>query len=85
MELEQDQGIPEALLARPLLKNTQLQSRPLQLVFDAQTNGWNPASFHQAVDGKGAAIVIAETAEGKVCGGYNPKGWASLGGASTLR
>jgi hypothetical protein len=33
------------------------------------------------VDGKGAAIVIATTWDGKIVGGYNPKGWASLGGA----
>ena len=49
--LEEDQALPEALLSRPLLKNTQLQSRPLQLVYDANKNGWNPGAFHQAVDG----------------------------------
>ncbi|KAL3921508.1 MAG: hypothetical protein SGILL_002713, partial [Bacillariaceae sp.] len=54
---------------------------PLQLVYDAQKKGWNPTAFHQAVDGKGASVVIAETVEGNVCGGYNPKGWSSLGGA----
>ena len=78
-ELEEDQAISESLLVRPLLKNTQLQTRPLQLVYDANKDGWNPAAFHQKVDGKGAAVVVAETAEGKICGGYNPKGWASLG------
>jgi hypothetical protein len=41
----------------------------------------NLSVFLEAVDGKGAALVIAETAEGKICGGYNPKGFTSLGGA----
>ncbi len=77
----EDEGIPEALLVRPLLKNTQLQSRPLQLVYDANRDGWNPASFHNAVDGKGASVVLATTKDGSRCGGYNPKGYASLGGA----
>jgi hypothetical protein len=76
------------LLVRPLLKNTQLQNRPLQLVYNAEHHGWNAAAFHQRVDGKGAAIVLAKTAPSSangggniLVGGYNPKGWASLGGA----
>ena len=77
----EDEAIPEALLVRPLLKNTQLQSRPLQLVYDANRDGWNPASFHNAVDGKSASVVLATAKDGSQCGGYNPKGYASLGGA----
>ena len=80
--VEEDNELPAVYkLVRPLLRNTQLQSRPLQLVFDANKDGWDPASFHSKVDGKGAAVVIARTAGGSICGGYNPKGWASLGGA----
>jgi hypothetical protein len=81
INLEEDKSCEEAKIARPLLKNTQLESRPLQLVYNAETNGWNPAAFHQAVDGKGASMVLAKTKFGQLCGGYNPKGWASLGGA----
>jgi hypothetical protein len=81
VQVAQDEIIPEALLVRPLLKNTQLQSRALLLVYDANKDGWDPLSFHRAVDGKGAAVVVAKTVAGKVCGGYNPKGFASLGGA----
>lgn len=77
----EDEAIPEALLVRPLLKNTQLQSRPLQLVYDANKDGWNPTSFHNAVDGKGASVILATAKDGSQCGGYNPKGYASLGGA----
>lgn len=76
-----DENLAEAKIVRPLLKNTQLESRELRLVYDANKNGWNANSFHQAVDGKGAAVVLAKTRKGKKCGGYNPKGWASLGGA----
>ena len=71
----------EASTVRPLLKQTQLENRPLQLVYDASRDGWNPESFHRAVDGKGAAIVLATTNAGEKIGGYNPKGWASTGGA----
>lgn len=77
----EDEAISEALLVRPLLKNTQLQSRPLQLVYDANRDGWNPRSFHNAVDGKGASVVLATAKDGSRCGGYNPKEYASLGGA----
>jgi len=80
-ELPEDATIPEAMLVRPLLKNTQLQSRPLQLVYEATKDGWNPAAFHKAVDGKGASLVLATDRYGRFYGGYNPKGNASLGGA----
>jgi len=79
--VEDDEHSAEATLIRPILKNTQLESRALQLVYDANQNGWNPRAFHSAVDGKGAAVVLAKTRDGRICGGYNPKGWASLGGA----
>jgi len=79
--LEEDEVLPEAKLVRQLLKNTQLESRELQLVYDANLQGWDSRTFHAAVDGKGAAIVVIKTSDGRICGGYNPKGWASLGGA----
>eukprot|EP00536_Pseudo-nitzschia_multiseries_P012719 jgi/Psemu1/209461/e_gw1.500.9.1 len=81
VELEEDATLPEAKIVRQLLKNTQLESRALQLVYDGNRDGWNPTSFHSAVDGKGAAVVIATDRSGKICGGYNPKGQSSLGGA----
>lgn len=77
----QDQSLPEAQMVRPLLKNTQLESRPLEIAYDANQDGWDPASFHRAVDGLGAQVVLATTSDGTLCGGYNPKGNASLGGA----
>jgi len=71
----------DAAMVRPLLKQTQLESRALQVVYDAVKQGWNTKSFHSAVDGKGAAVILATTSDNRVIGGYNPKGWASLGGA----
>jgi hypothetical protein len=102
--VREDDDLPEATLVRPLLKNTQLQSRPLKLVYSCMTTTssnnnskdasassplWNPRSFHSAVDGRGAAVVIATittdrngtSTSSRMVGGYNPKGWASLGGA----
>mmetsp|Transcript_9518 Transcript_9518/g.14004 ORF Transcript_9518/g.14004 Transcript_9518/m.14004 type:complete len:207 (-) Transcript_9518:693-1313(-) len=86
----------EIKIIRPLLKHTMLESRALQIVYDAELHGWDPRSFHERVDGKGAAVVIATYLEQgdtsgagsgsgsckvRVVGGYNPKGWSSNGGA----
>ena len=77
--------LKEAQLIRPVLKQTMLKSRPLQLVYDANLYGWDAHSFHQRVDGKGGAIVVAtyqsNASETVSVGGYNPKGWSSNGGA----
>jgi hypothetical protein len=70
----------DARTVRPLLKNTQLECRPLKVVYDANWQGYDAKTFHKAVDGKGAAIVLCR-AKGQVFGGYNPKGWSSNGGA----
>lgn len=66
---------------RPLLKNTNLETRALKLTYDANRNGWNAPAFHNAVDKKGGAIVACTTTNGLVCGGYNPKGWVGYGEA----
>lgn len=70
-----------AAYVRPLLKSTQLERRPLRLVYDASRDGWSPEAFHRSVDGRGAAVVVARAVDGRTVGGYNPKGWASTGGA----
>lgn len=71
-------GLPG--FVRPVLKQTQLENRKLQVVYDANKDGYNAQVFHKKVDGKGAAVVLAKVA-GKWIGGYNPRGWASLGGS----
>lgn len=43
-------------------------------------DGWKCSDFHRKVDNKGAALVVARTRGGAVCGGYNPDGaWAGGG------
>lgn len=72
----------DARIVRPLLKQTQLENRPLRLAFDARKQGWNARAFHRAVDGKGAAIIIAKGKDSPLLfGGYNPKGWSGMSGA----
>jgi hypothetical protein len=78
----EDAMLKDAELVRPLLKNTQLESRPLQIAYDANKDRWDPSSFHRGVDAKGATIIIArEVKEGRLFGGYNPKGFCSFGGS----
>ncbi|KAK9833144.1 hypothetical protein WJX74_008552 [Apatococcus lobatus] len=64
---------------RPLLANTSLAQLPLRKAYDAATNGWSASSFHEKVDGFGAAVVWAESAGGALFGGFNPRGWIGLG------
>jgi hypothetical protein len=83
-----DVGLPfefgVASTVRPLLKQTQLESRPLQVAYDANKHGYSAQTFHQKVDGKGAAVILCK-AQGKWFGAYNPRGWASLGGSRPSR
>ena len=72
---------PEMAGLRPLLKNTNLETRGLRLTFDANKNGWDATKFHQAVDKQGPALVVCQTRQGLMCGGYNPKGWVGYGEA----
>ena len=66
---------------RPLLKNTNLESRGLRLTYDANRDGWDPTAFHSKVDKQGGGIVLCTTKSGLKCGGYNPKGWVGYGEA----
>ncbi len=71
----------EMKIIRPFLKNTNLENRALQLTYDASRDGWDAASFHNAVDKKGGGVVLCQTERGLICGGYNPKGWVGYGEA----
>lgn len=73
-------GFGPETLVYPLLKQTQLQDRKLKVIYNAKKDGWDTQSFHRMVDGKGASVVLAKV-RGQWIGGYNPRGWASLGGA----
>ena len=65
----------EMALLRPLLKNTNLETRKLKLTYDGNRDGFDPITFHSKVDKLGGAIVLCTTRMGIKCGGYNPKGW----------
>lgn len=71
----------EMALLRPLLKNTNLETRNLRLTYDANRDGFDPVTFHSKVDKQGGAIVFCTTRAGIQCGGYNPKGWVGYGEA----
>lgn len=72
---------PEMKQIRPLLKNTNLETRALKLTYDANRDGWDAEKFHALVDKKGGAVVLCTTRMGILCGGYNPKGWVGYGEA----
>ena len=42
----------EAAIVRPLLKQTQLEERRLQLAYDASRHGWSSKAFHTRIDKK---------------------------------
>jgi hypothetical protein len=54
---------------RPLLKNTNLETRAVKLTYSANRDGWNPDAFHRKVDKLGGALVVCTTKDGLVCGG----------------
>jgi hypothetical protein len=54
---------------RPLLKNTNLESRGLKLTYSANRDGWNANAFHKKVDKLGGGLVVCTTTDGLVCGG----------------
>jgi TLD len=73
-----DGDTDEISLFRPLLARTQLQERSLQLMYDAERDGWSANVFHALVDRKGASVGFMGTA-GATFGFYNPKGWCGYG------
>ena len=64
---------------RRTLTQTQLEKLRLGVAYDANVHGWSARAFHTQLDGQGAGILVATTADGEVFGGYNPKGWLGYG------
>lgn len=54
----------DVAVLRPLLAQTQLESAPLRMAYDADRDGWTAAAFHGRVDTFGAALVLAQTGKG---------------------
>ncbi|WPT13574.1 hypothetical protein PSENEW3_00001412 [Picochlorum sp. SENEW3] len=64
---------------RKLLKNTQLEKIPLELVFDSDKDGFSMESFGQKVYTMGASLLVATIKDSNaIVGGYNPRGWIGL-------
>lgn len=64
---------------RPCLKQTGLEQRALQLVYDGNRDGFTPEAFHRGVDRRGPGVVLGISTTGERFGGYNPKGWVGYG------
>jgi hypothetical protein len=64
-------------LEKSLTAGTSLQDKELACVYKASKDGWSAIDFHQSVDGKGSALVVALSRTGQVFGGFNPLGWRS--------
>lgn len=60
-------------------KGNWYQPPSCRLAYDANRDGWSSEAFHAAVDTFGAAVVVATTAGGSICGGYNPRGFIGIG------
>lgn len=70
----------DARLLRPLLAGTQLETEPLECVYDTDKgDAWSPLAFHEKARARGAALVLCVTEGGSWCGGYNPLGFLGFG------
>jgi hypothetical protein len=74
-----EDGNDDRAIIRQTLAQTNLEYRPLKLLYDADKHGWSAKKFHSKVDKMGPSVVIAYTASGGIIGGYNPTGWVNLG------
>lgn len=70
---------PDMAIVRPVLAKTNLEFRELQLAYSANLDGWKATVFHEKIDKKGPAVVLARSKSGGLFGGYNPTGWVNYG------
>ncbi len=47
----------------------------LHLLYDSTTEGFSPKTFHERCDNKGPTLILIETVEGWVMGGYSNSPW----------
>ena len=52
----------------------------LQLLFQTDVDGFNPAVFHQKCNTKGPTVTVIRLADQTVCGGYTPYQWGTRNG-----
>jgi len=60
-----------------LLERTSLGGVELECAYKASRDGWSAMNFHEKVDQRGSALVVALSRSGCVFGGFNPLGWRS--------
>lgn len=79
-------GLTNSPPSKPLLSKelqdkltlgTSLHGKELACVYKASQDGWSAINFHNNVDGKGSALVVALSRTGRLFGGFNPLGWRS--------
>ena len=49
-------------------------------IYDPQLQGWRLKDFNQRVFNQGATLIILQTSEGKICGGFTTKTWGNYDG-----
>jgi len=49
--------------------------KSVNLLYQASSNGWGPATFQQLCSGKGPTITIATLVDGRIIGAYSPISW----------
>lgn len=70
--LELPSGVLEGTFLDPSREGVDLER-----VYKASKDGWSAINFHQCVDDRGSAVVVALSKSGKRFGAYNPLGWMS--------
>jgi len=76
-------GVAPDALSPPinLLEGTNIDpsrdNADLQCCYKASKDGFSATAFHNCVDNRGSALVIALSSTGAVFGGFNPVGWRS--------
>lgn len=50
-----------------------------QLIYKATIHGFGAAAFHQKCDGKGENVIIVQSKNGNIFGGYSAQSWTSTG------
>jgi hypothetical protein len=61
------------------LEEEKLEEKETNLLYKATENGFEASKFHQFCDGKGRNLVLIQTSEGNIFGGYTDVGWNNSG------
>lgn len=69
--------LASAVILDRITEGTFLANKRLTCVYKASRDGWSAIDFHNQVDGRGSAVVVARSRSGKTFGGFNPNGWRS--------